>query len=269
MLSFQRDESSLTSQGGLPQNNANNGNGSNGNDQQYLTVASRGKNVRNSTVVLIIFFICGIIGLWFMARQTAVSSASAETLDAEETKIEKAIAKLTGVSSEMLRHMDEIVKKFYEFSDVPQVQVAELQKNPFCFELFQAAGKTKEGKAKAKLDKNAAEKLRLRKLKQQLQKKVSRMLLLSIIRSDKGSCCMITSNKRDKVLYKGDVVDEFIVREIGDGFVKLQWNQADKQKSQIGDKPSTTSQTGQQDIQKTVETEDYCFTLKLSSAQRQ
>ena len=48
------------------------------------------------------------------------------------------------------------------------------------------------------------------------------MKLLSIMQSesDQGACCMIT----DKILYEGDYIRDFKVRQIGDGFVKLVWD---------------------------------------------
>ncbi|MHC4722572.1 MAG: hypothetical protein ACYS6I_07670, partial [Planctomycetota bacterium] len=44
------------------------------------------------------------------------------------------------------------------------------------------------------------------------------MQLLSIIQSDQGNCCMID----DRILYEGDSIRGFKVREIGDTAVKLQ-----------------------------------------------
>ncbi|TSA56980.1 MAG: hypothetical protein D4R45_00055 [Planctomycetaceae bacterium] len=55
---------------------------------------------------------------------------------------------------------------------------------------------------------------------QQIRQKAKEMKLHGIMRSDRGECCMID----DKTLYEGDYIKEFMVRQIGDNFVKLEWN---------------------------------------------
>jgi hypothetical protein len=103
--------------------------------------------------------------------------------------------------------MDEIVKKFYEFSGVQQVQVSELAKDPFALELFMDEIKEKPPETPNVSDADRAM-IGQRKLK-----------LLSVMRSDQGSSCMIGS----KILCEGDSIQGFTVRQIGDSFVKLQW----------------------------------------------
>ena len=68
----------------------------------------------------------GLLGLMLMIRRSQPQAASAAPAAGDQTKIEAAITRLTGVRSEMADRMDEIVKKFYEFSDVVQVKVDEL-----------------------------------------------------------------------------------------------------------------------------------------------
>lgn len=182
-------------------------------DQGYLTVAEHGKRTRRSTVVLAVLFIGGLCCLWFMIRKSAPQSASAAGEDAEGTKIESAIARLTGVKSEVFGRMDEIVNKFYEFSDVLQVQVGELAKNPFRLELFMTEA-VEEQTGIGELDIEAL-------WKQQIRQKAEALKLSSIMHSesDNGKCCMIGSS----ILYEGDVVEGFKVRQIGSDFVKLEW----------------------------------------------
>lgn len=55
--------------------------------------------------------------------------------------------------------------------------------------------------------------------KQQIRQKAESLQLLSIMQSDRGMCCMIGSS----ILYEGDSVEGFIVCEIGDSFVTLDW----------------------------------------------
>lgn len=183
-------------------------------DQGYLTVAEHGKRTRRSTVVLAVLFIGGLCCLWFMIRKSAPQSASAAGEDAEGTKIESAIAHLTGVKSEVFGRMDEIVNKFYEFSDVLQVQVGELAKNPFRLELFGTDVLEEANTGMGKVDVEGL-------WRQQIRLKGESLNLSSIMhsQSDKGNSCMIGSS----ILYEGDDVKGFKVRQIGDDFVKLEW----------------------------------------------
>ncbi len=182
-------------------------------EQQYLTVSSRTRQTRKSTVILAALFAIGILCLFVMIKKSAPKTASAAGNDAEEARIESAISKITGVRSEMYDRMDEIVGKFYEFSDVKQVGVQELAKNPFEHQMFSSEMPKKADNQNAD---GMAELLR----QQQLWQQSSQMQLLTIMQSDQGNCCMID----DKILYKGDRIRDFIVTEVGDNSVKLESN---------------------------------------------
>jgi len=175
-------------------------------DEQYLTVAVHGNSVRKTTILLAILFGIGLLCLWFMIKKSTPSAAAA-VVNAEETQLKKAITQLIGVKSEIFSRMDEIVKKFYEFSDVQQVKVNELVKNPFKLEMF--LGNTDEIGIDIELMRQ-----------QQLKEQARDMQLLSIMQSnaDKGSCCMID----DKILYEGDKIRGFEVRQISDSTVWLE-----------------------------------------------
>jgi len=184
-------------------------------ESEYLTVAAQGKRVRKSTTLLAVLFIIGLLCLWFMIKKSTPKAASAEAGKTEETLIEKAIARLTGVKSQMFSRMDEIVGKFYEFSEVPQVKVNELAKNPFELETFLANLKEKPGAGEKahEIDANML-------WQQQMRQKSKTMQLLSIMQSNEGNCCMID----DRILYEGDSIEGFKVRQIGDSYVKLESN---------------------------------------------
>ncbi len=184
--------------------------------QEYLTVSAKNKNLQRSTILLTTFFIVGFICLWLMIKKSSPQTASAAPANNEEAQIELAIARLTGVRSEMFDRMDEIVKKFYEFSNVLQVQVSELIKNPFELELFLASLKEKS-KADTVNFEVSAEIIKL----QQLKKQASNMHLLSIMQLNDSTCCMID----DKILHEGDLIKGFKVTQIGNNFVNLKWNQ--------------------------------------------
>ncbi len=167
-------------------------------EQQYLTVAAQGKDVRKMTMLLVVLFVIGLLCLWIMIKKSAPRAATAASAGTEETQIEKAIARLTGVGSEMFKRMDQIVKKFYEFSDVRQVRVSELVKNPFERQIVMADTSKSADSKKAELLKG--------------------LQLLAIWQTDKVYSCMIN----DKILHEGDTIEGFKVCQISDAFVKLE-----------------------------------------------
>ena len=175
-------------------------------EQEYLTVATGRENVRRSTILLAVLFGIGLLCLWFMIKKSAPQKAAAAMVNTEEAQIEAAIARLGGVKSEMFSRMDEIVKGFYELSDVPQVQVSELVKNPFKHELYFGSLKDLADTEESEFDFE-----HLREIARSMQ-------LFSIMQSERGNCCMID----DKILYEGDAIRGFNVRQIGDSFVKLE-----------------------------------------------
>ncbi|MHC4755748.1 MAG: hypothetical protein ACYTBP_11455 [Planctomycetota bacterium] len=176
--------------------------------QEYYTVASRSEVARKTTCLLVILFVVGIAGLWFMIQKSSPSKTSASTMTTEEAQIEKALSQLTGVKTEISNNMDEIVNKFYEYSEVKQVEVDSLSKNPFKHELY--AGDVKNDDLGTGLD---SEILRQERLTEQSKD----MKLLGIMQSKRGNCCMID----DKVLYKGDKIQDFTIGEIAENYVKL------------------------------------------------
>ena len=169
-------------------------------EQEYLTVAAQDKNVRKTTCLLAVLFGIGLLCLWFMIKKSAPQTATAEIVGTEEVQIEMAIARLTGVGSEMFRGLEKIVKKFYEFSDVQQVEVNELVKNPFAIEMLFS-------NSKGVADTEGFD----------IAPAAEDMELLTICRSEQGICCMID----DRMLYEGDSIGGFKVRQISDSFVKL------------------------------------------------
>ena len=138
-----------------------------------------------------------------MIRKSTPQAASAKVVDTEETQIEMAISRLTGVRSEMFSRLDEIVKKFYRFSDVQQVEVNELVKNPFKLEIFLGDLKELSGTEESDLDTDVMR-------QQQIRQQAKNMQLLSIMQSAQGSCCMID----DEILYEGNSIKGFNVLQM-------------------------------------------------------
>ncbi len=187
--------------------------------QEYLTVSAQRKNVRRSTMMVVIIFGIGLVGLWLMIKRSQPQAASASSGESEETQIEMAIARLTGTSTEMFGRMDQIVEKFYEFSDVLQVSVDDLVKNPFELELFLSGlmRKLDEQEQDGQVDTEMI-------IQQQIRQRAKGMQLASIMQSDQGTCCMIDN----RILYEGDLIRGFKVTHIADGSVRLQWHGDDE-----------------------------------------
>lgn len=216
MLSFLRDQSS---NGELPAQQPNPAGGTapdegvpKAQDQEYLTVASHEKRARKSTILLAILFIAGLLCLGYMIKKSTPKATLAASDGTEDTQIETAISRLTGIKSEMFNSMDGVVNKFYEYSDVLQVKVGELVKNPFKLELVA----TEEPRVEIKVPEVDTEMVKQGQIRQEAKD----MQLLSIMQSDRGKCCMIG----DKILHEGEYIKDFKVRRIGDSFVKLEWD---------------------------------------------
>jgi len=184
-------------------------------EQEYLTVAASEKRTRRSTILLAVLFIIGLLCLGYMIKKSTPKAVSAASNVPEESELEAAVARLMGIKSEMFNGMGEVVEKFNEFSDVLQIKVGELVKNPFKLEVLSANVK-EEPRIEIKVPEIDAELAE----RQQVIQEAKKMRLLSIMQSDRGKCCMIGS----KILYEGDFIKEFEVRQIGGNFVKLEWD---------------------------------------------
>lgn len=204
MLSFMKDGQDDSN---APDQTIGADNASSASEPDYLTTAEHGKNLRQSTITLAILFTVGALCLWFMIKKVAPQEADA-AVSAEESKIEAAIAELTGIQSEHTQ-MDLIVDRFNSFSEVEQINVSQLKKNPFSHELA-------IGDFDASLNLGRGE-----LAKEEVARKSRGLQLWSIMGSSQGGgCCMIN----EKILYKGDVINGFTVTKIDPRFVVLESN---------------------------------------------
>ena len=207
MLSFMREQEDLP----VPANSqADSGNaaqqgGGDQNDDGYLTVSVQEKDVRRSTIQICIFLVIGICSLVFMIKKSAPTSAQAASTASQEQAnlaMERAIAQLTGVRSEMSNSLEKIMNRFQEFSSLRQVALNGLAKNPFSFRSFSGNLGGRGGVGSDPVVQNG------------------RMQLFSIMMpgsADARPCCMID----DKILYVGEMIGSFKVLEISDNIVKL------------------------------------------------
>ncbi len=190
-------------------------------EQEFFTVEDRKIKARRSTMLLAVLFIIGLVCLWLMIKRSSPQAATAAVPDKEEIKIESAIARITGAKSEMFNGMDEIVRKFYEFSNVMQVKVSELAKNPFILEMFLAQIKEAQVEEPEEVVEVDAEAIR----QKQIRENADKLKLLSIMQSGRNTqqsqyCCMIDN----EILYEGNMIEGFKILQIGNNFVKLEWD---------------------------------------------
>jgi hypothetical protein len=237
MLSFMRDQGGgsgpgQSANGSTPPTGPNSGGAE---AQDFLTVSTDTRRVRRSTIFVVILIGIGLVCLWFMIRKSRPHAASAKQAD-EEAKIETAISRLTGVRAEMATKINDIVRKFNEFSDVFQVDVSELSKNPFEMQSYM-----KDIPQEITNEEDEAVKAALIR-QRQMQESAKSLQLLSVMQSDGSSSCMIN----DAILQEGDFIGEFRVTTIGRDFVQLTW--------QSGSTPAGAA----------TETEDLRLMLKLS-----
>ena len=170
--------------------------------QKCTTLAARQEQLKKTTRLLLIVFGIGVFCLWFMIAKSGPQTASANINEQEEAEMEIAIAKIIGVKSELNTGTIELMKKFGELSNVKQLKLSELAKNPF--ETEQSFG-----------DMSAACGFQGQAMTNSNSEYNKRLHLLSIMYSENGNyqqCCMIN----DTILYEGDAIEGFLVRQIKD-----------------------------------------------------
>lgn len=209
MLSFQKEESTVPAAN--PQTDDQNLQQEGLTDEQdYLTVASHGKKLQQSTMILALLFLVGGAGVWFMIKKTVPASADAAPSQ-DQAQIDAALAQLKTMKTEMNDEMDSVVGRFHDFGKVDQIGVDELKRNPFQREI---SGVQEDIKAE-----NDAQD-ELRKLQAAARKQASQLELWSITATAKGDCCMINN----KLLYAGDVIDGMTIKQVNKKSVLLDYN---------------------------------------------
>ena len=133
-------------------------------------------------MILVALFAIGAAGVWFMIKKTAPATANAATAE-DQAQLEAALAQLNKMQAEMDTQMDTVVGRFYQFSNVNQVRVNELKKNPFHRE-FDVADV--DDTSDQDLGNNELE-----YLQDQAYKQSNGLELWSITGTPKGMCCMI------------------------------------------------------------------------------
>lgn len=209
MLSYLKDGQSQAPAAAQMQDAQNESDDSLCQQQDFLTVSGQGKKLRQSTIALAVFFAVAALVVWFMVKKSTPATANA-AVSPEQAQLEEALTQLNTMQAEMTTQMDSVVGKFYQFSNVEQVEVAQLKKNPFEREL--ETTKTNDSTSLAENE--------LKHVREKADRLAAEMELWSITSSPRGMCCMIN----DKLLYIGDSINGMTVKSIGKKVVSLEYN---------------------------------------------
>lgn len=207
MLSFLKEHSDANQQ-----EQVNEKTGDKAETQECSTMATREAHVKKTTRLLAVVFGIGIFCLWFMIAKSGPQAASADTNAAEETEMQLAIAKIIGTKSELNNGTIELMQKFGELSNVKQLKLNDLIKNPFETEMSADDAAAINGVVgQAQGNSPYSKKLQL--------------LGIMYPGDDEGKqCCMIN----DRLLYEGDTIEDFKVWQIKNKSVTLISETAEK-----------------------------------------
>lgn len=204
MLSFLRDGNQTPATAQLQAEGASSEIG--GSSPDFLRPAVRTQTVKQGTILLSILFVAGGATVWWMIKKSGLTQAQGATA-AETSQIEQVLSQLSTFQKDMNSQMNSVSSRFSQVSELGQITVADLKKNPFRQEwTAPAAGE----------DLSFSQSL-LRK--EEMRRKAAGLKLWSITARADRSCCMIG----DKVLYVGDDVSGFQVRQIYPDRVVLGW----------------------------------------------
>jgi hypothetical protein len=143
-----------------------------------------------------------------MIRKAVPSSAAAAAQKKDEVaEIETAVAQLNGMQNEVSSQMKNVTARLNHLSEVGQIAVEDLRKNPFT---------RKELSAQVNADDPAQKQFR----EEQTREKAAGLQLWSITASPDGTRCMIN----DKLLLTGDKIAGFSVKKIKTASVIVEQN---------------------------------------------
>ena len=174
--------------------------------QQYLTVSGQDKKLRQNTIVLGLLFAVGGLGIWLMVQKITPKTVNAAPNE-EQLQLDTALAQLSAMQNEVDTHMTSVAGRFDQFSNVNQIAVEELKKNPFQLE------------AASDSDSNNTKLVKRQQLAQEAQRRLVGLELWSITSTPRGMCCMIG----EKVLYENDEINGMTVQKIAPKSVTLDY----------------------------------------------
>ena len=202
MLSYLKDGNQLPASSDMPDDDQ-----AASRTEDYLTVSGHTQKVRRSTGILVVLSAVGALGIWLMVKKTTPAAANAEPSQ-NQVQLETALAQLSTMQAEMDSQMNSVAGRFYQFTNVDQVGVEELKKNPFIRKEMDSVP-----------DSGGTGSQRHEQSRQEAQVIAMGLELWSITATPKGMCCMID----DKVLYQGDTHRNMTVTSITEKNVMLEY----------------------------------------------
>ena len=174
-------------------------------DEDYLESSVSEKPAKKTTVILAGVVIVGAIALFLMIKQ--VAPASLETANKDQMAIDIALSQLSSGES-LTKQIDSVVKKFYDFSNVPQIGAKWLHKNPFVLSSKLISSENGTG------SKNEKSNVAARKNHVDIADTLN---VYGVMNISGKFCCMID----DKLLYEGDRYKDFTISKISNQSVVI------------------------------------------------
>jgi hypothetical protein len=171
-------------------------------------------NLNKGTIFLLVTCAIGVGVMYLFGIKQKPKEASAEE-KAVEAQVDQALKKLVdqneqGKVKDLFKDTNEMVQAFYDYPSKQQVALEELQKNPFCRVIDAKETETK-------VDEKALQREKERVLRE-AQTKLAQLQLQSVLKSTKGSTCLING----EIFKVGQKVGEiFTIQAIEDNKVTL------------------------------------------------
>jgi hypothetical protein len=174
--------------------------------QEYLKPAEYAKSVKKGTLIIAFIFLAGGAGIWLMIKKVGPSAAAAAQSENVQ-KIDEVLSQFSTFRTQVSSEMDKVAMRLNQSSQIGQVGVDELKKNPFRQQLS--------------LDNSPqdASAVQLQQRKEEMRRRGMAFQLWSITENTENPCCMIN----DKVLFVGDMISGFTVKKIAAGEVFLEY----------------------------------------------
>jgi len=171
--------------------------------QDFLAPSSSGRKLKYSTMILGAVFLIGVASLFLAIKKFGPAEAQAGPSE-QDIQIERDIAKLVGSRAAINNKMNDVVDRISKLSDVEQISVDELKRNPFLKEPLSddddnllLVEETEDGEV--------------------IQEDESVFKLWSIMEFGSKKSCMID----DRVYVVGDRIGNYQIKLIGEEFVEL------------------------------------------------
>lgn len=206
MLSFMQDDSSQIPASAAMQAEISPDGGGASPGQDYIKPVEYGKSVKKGTLILAVIFLAGGAGVWLMIKKAGPSIASGAGKESVQ-KIDEVLSQFSTFRTQVSTEMDRVAVRLNQASQLGQIQVEDLKKNPFRQEFSLDRG-SKDLSA-----------VQMQQHKEDMRRRAMAYQLWSITENIENPCCMIN----DKVLFTGDVIGGFTVKKISNGSVVLEF----------------------------------------------